>query len=67
VEAVELDEELGGVVARVKPFLLGEEDAPPAGEGMRWRLDTETDEPDLAAGIMELLHRRCFPDPRDIV
>lgn len=49
-----------------KPRLLRDEDALPGGE-MRWRLVAQTDNKEVAAGIMTLLIRRCYSEPPSLV
>ena len=50
-------------LARVLTIVIGtDEDALPGGE-MRWRLVAQTDDEDVATGVMELLIRRCFSEP----
>ena len=44
------------------PMLLHDEDALPGG-AFRWRLVAQTDDEIVAAGVMELLNRRCFSEP----
>jgi len=41
------------------PLLLHEEDGLPGGR-MRWRTVAHTDDEGIAAGIVELLYRRCY-------
>ena len=34
---------------------------------MRWRLVAQTDDEEVAAGVMELLIRRCYSEPPSLV
>jgi hypothetical protein len=47
-----------------EPLLLREGDALPGGE-MPWRLVAQTDDEEVAAGVMELLVCRYFSEPPD--
>jgi len=44
------------------PLLLREGDGVPGGE-TRWRLVAQTDDEEIAAGVMELMVRRCCSEP----
>jgi hypothetical protein len=44
------------------PLLLREEDGLPGGD-MRWSLVAQTDDGEMAAGVMERLVRRCHSRP----
>jgi len=57
---------IGTDVIGSKPRLLRDEDALPGGE-MRWRLVAQTDDESVAAGVMELLIRRCYSEPPSLV
>jgi hypothetical protein len=46
--------------------LLRDENALPGGE-LRWWLVAQTDDEEVAAGVMELPIRRCFSEPPSLV